>query len=47
MNNRDRFTGTMNYEPVDRVPHWLFSPWPETEERWQQEGYDPAPPFPC
>ena len=48
MNQRERFTATMNYKPVDRVPHWLFGPWPETLERWIREGYDPEnPPFPA
>lgn len=41
MNDLERFRACMNYEPVDRTPFWAWGAWPETVERWQQEGYDP------
>jgi uroporphyrinogen-III decarboxylase len=38
MNDRERFRAAMHHQPVDRVPYheWWF--WPETLERWHQEG---------
>lgn len=43
MTDRERFLNTMNYRPVDRaVYRMLMGPWPETVQRWQREGYDPA-----
>jgi len=42
MNDLERFLACMNYQPVDRVPFWDWGAWPETIERWQSEGYDPA-----
>lgn len=41
MNERERFHACMNYQPVDRVPFWAWEAWPETIERWKQEGYNP------
>jgi hypothetical protein len=41
MTDRERFHACMRYEPVDRAPHWTWGGWPETVERWKQEGYDP------
>ncbi len=40
MNDRERFLGTMNYQPVDRAPFYEFMwpTWPETAERWAREG---------
>jgi hypothetical protein len=37
-----RFHACMQYQPVDQVPWWNWGAWPETLERWEQEGYDPA-----
>ena len=37
-----RFKACMEYEPVDRTPFWDWGAWPETLERWYQEGYDPT-----
>src|SRR3990167_8997878 len=50
MTSRERFLKVMTYQPVDRG---IYGPWtnawPETVERWKQEGYDPArePIFPA
>ncbi|MCL2159636.1 MAG: hypothetical protein FWH48_10580 [Oscillospiraceae bacterium] len=41
MTDRERFLSVMRYKPVDRVPLWNFGAWPETLQRWQNEGYDP------
>ncbi|HOJ33875.1 MAG TPA: uroporphyrinogen decarboxylase family protein [Candidatus Hydrogenedentes bacterium] len=41
MTPRERFLATMNYQPVDRAPLRDFGVWPETLERWKEEGYDP------
>ena len=38
MNDRERFRAHMTYQPVDRPPLMDFSFWPETIERWKQEG---------
>ena len=32
----------MEYRDVDFHPFWNWGGWPETIQRWQQEGYDPA-----
>ncbi len=42
MTERERFLATMLYQPRDRAPFWTWGAWPETLERWQREGYDPA-----
>ena len=28
----------MEYQPVDRVPNWEAGAWPQTRERWENEG---------
>jgi uroporphyrinogen decarboxylase len=43
MTSRERFLKVMNYEPVDRNLYGLWVGWwPETQQRWETEGYDPA-----
>jgi len=42
LTERERFHACMRYETVDVVPHWTWGGWPETIERWLNEGYDPA-----
>jgi hypothetical protein len=42
MNDLERYHACMNYKSVDRVPTWFWGPWPETVERWKNEGYDPV-----
>jgi uroporphyrinogen decarboxylase-like protein len=44
MNALERFHACMAYKPVDRAPYRSWGPWPETVERWKQEGYDPDNP---
>ena len=41
MNDLERFRACMRYEPVDRAPFCFGGTWPETEERWKAEGWDP------
>ena len=41
MNDLERFHACMDYQPVDRAPFRVFGEWPETIQRWKQEGYDP------
>jgi hypothetical protein len=41
MNNLERFLAVMEYRPVDHVPNWEAGVWPQTKERWEQEGLDP------
>jgi len=38
MTERERFIRTMRYENVDRRPLHLVGPWPDTLERWHEEG---------
>ncbi len=40
MNHLERFIAVMEYQPVDRVPNWEMGVWPQTRERWEQEGLD-------
>ena len=40
MTPRERFQALMNFKPVDRLPVYFFGTWPETKERWRQEGLD-------
>jgi uroporphyrinogen decarboxylase len=40
MNHIERFLAVMEYQPVDRVPNWEAGVWPQTRERWEQEGLD-------
>ena len=44
MNDLERFRACMAYESMDRAPYRSWGAWPETIERWQNEGYDPANP---
>jgi hypothetical protein len=41
MNDLERFHACMSYEKMDRVPTWIWGPWPETEELWLKDGYNP------
>ena len=43
MNNRELFKAIMHYEDFDRMPvcHWAV--WPETYERWKNEGLQEVP----
>jgi len=38
MNARERFHETVNYGNPDRVPYWEMGFWPQTIDRWQDEG---------
>ena len=39
MNHVERFRAVMNFQPVDRLPHWEWAMWwDETIRRWHQEG---------
>ena len=38
MNDRERFIGVIEYEAVDRVSNYELGGWPQTVERWLQEG---------
>jgi hypothetical protein len=40
MTDLDRFNAVMEYQPVDRVPNWELGVWPQTRERWEDEGLD-------
>ena len=40
MNHLERFYAVMNYQPADRVPNWEVGVWPQTAERWKNEGLD-------
>ena len=42
MNELERFLGVMEYQPVDRVPNWELGVWPQTIDRWEEEGLDPC-----
>ncbi len=42
MNDLDRFLACMAYAPLDHVPFWDWGAWPETIERWKNEGYQPG-----
>jgi hypothetical protein len=42
MNELERFLAVMEYNPVDRVPNWELGVWPQTRQRWETEGLDPA-----
>jgi len=39
MNDRERFLATMRYEERDRCPWGEMGFWPETLERWHEEGW--------
>lgn len=38
MTPRERFSRAMRFEPVDRLPALVMGLWPETDDRWKQEG---------
>ena len=38
MNHLERFLAIMEYQPVDRTPNWELGAWPQTRERWEDEG---------
>ena len=38
MNHLERFLAVMEYQPVDRAPNWEAGVWPQTRQRWQEEG---------
>ena len=38
MNNRQRFTATMHYQPRDRAPIADFGFWEETIPIWHEQG---------
>jgi uroporphyrinogen decarboxylase len=40
MNHLERFLAVMEYRPVDRVPNWELGAWPQTRDRWEEEGLD-------
>ena len=40
MNHLERFLAVMEYQPVDRVPNWEAGVWPQTRQRWADEGLD-------
>jgi hypothetical protein len=42
MTDLQRFHACMAYQPVDHAPFWDWGAWPETIERWKQEGYQPG-----
>ena len=42
MDHLERFLAVMEYEPVDRVPNWELGVWPQTKQRWEEEGLDPT-----
>ena len=42
MNDLERFLAVMEYDPLDRVPNWELGVWPQTRDRWETEGLDPA-----
>lgn len=39
MNNRGRVKAVLNYEHYDRLPIVLFGYWPETLQKWADEGH--------
>lgn len=36
--SRERFLNVMEYASVDQVPNWELGYWPQTRERWLEEG---------
>lgn len=42
MNDRERFTATMHYQPRDRAPMMDFSFWQETLVAWHDQGLPPS-----
>ena len=42
MTDKERFYGVMDYKKVDRCVYRLgMGVWPETIERWKNEGFNP------
>ncbi len=46
LSHRERLRRTLRGQPVDRVPDLEFGAWPQTLERWRQEGMQIEPPGP-
>jgi len=40
MNSLERFLAVMEYQPVDQVPNYELGAWPQTIDRWEDEGLD-------
>lgn len=40
MNTRERLLATLNFEPCDHPPYWEWAYWPETMDRWYNEGLE-------
>lgn len=38
LGDRERFKRVMNFESIDRVPHFEFGYWNETYDVWHQQG---------
>ena len=38
MTHLERFLAVMEYKSVDRAPNWEAGVWPQTRQRWQEEG---------
>ena len=38
MTRLERFIKVLEFKSLDRVPNWEGGVWPETLERWHQEG---------
>ena len=38
MTHRQRFAACLDYQPMDRLPAYIFGYWDEALARWQQEG---------
>ncbi len=41
MDARTRFLSVMEYQPCDRLPNWELGTWPQTQQRWLEEGLHP------
>jgi len=46
MTPRERFLASLRYQRVDRAFYRLPGGWPETQDRWKREGFDPSRPLP-
>jgi len=40
MTNREKFYAVMEYRTPDHVPNWEVGVWPQTIDRWEEEGLD-------
>ena len=38
MTARERFDATVHFGSPDRLPLWEYGPWPQTVQRWREEG---------